>query len=128
MAGSIALDDCNPDREIPLIIFHGTADESVPYEGGALKRTGSIVPAASDLAATWSEFNNCNSEPIVTEIDGYTETRYEGCANDATVMLYSIDGFSHAWPGSDRGAIHSGADSPLDASEMIWSFLADQHL
>lgn len=128
VAGSIALGECRPGRPIPLIIFHGTADESVPYEGGPLKRTGSMVPAAPDLAATWAAMNGCTSEPIVTEVDGYTETRYEGCVDDATVTLLSIDGFPHAWPGSDHGAIHSGADSPLDASEMIWSFFADQHL
>ena len=34
-AYSLPWDECNPSRPVPAIIFHGTADPIVPYQGGS---------------------------------------------------------------------------------------------
>jgi polyhydroxybutyrate depolymerase len=34
VAGAMVLDECQPDRGVPVMEIHGTADPLVPYEGG----------------------------------------------------------------------------------------------
>ncbi|MGZ3933055.1 MAG: alpha/beta hydrolase family esterase, partial [Bacteroidia bacterium] len=93
---------CNPPRPVPAMHIHGTADGTVPYNGGS----GMI--AADTVVAIWRAHNNCNPSPTFTNIpdavpgDGATAIRYlySGGNAGSTDEFYKINNGAHTWPGA----------------------------
>ncbi len=128
VAGAFNLADCEPTHPISVIIFHGTADEHVLYEGGeSLKsvdgeRIDQPVSAAVDF---WTAHNGCTAEPTTTESGSIVTDTYTDCSTGAEVTLVTIEGGGHAWPGGKRGSRQG--DEPtqeINASEVMWEFFA----
>jgi polyhydroxybutyrate depolymerase len=140
-------DGCKPERPVPIVTFHGTADEFVDYDGGLgpeaaaatagdgtdrmLSDTsgGRVVArraATPEVVAAWAERNRCRSRPATrTVADDVTRLTYR-CPKRADVHLYTIDGGGHTWPGSEfsqqlEGALGSTTRS-IDANAIMWDF------
>ena len=68
--------------------------------------------------------------PEITELDALDdgtriETRhYAGCEGRGQVVLHTIEGGGHTWPGAGYVAGLGVASQELDASEMMWRFFA----
>lgn len=109
--------DCNPERPVPVIHFHGTADNIILYEGGGLVESASVV----DTVELWADLNDCTDEPTVTfdEGDVTCETASE-CADGATVTLCTIADGGHCWPGSPCGSV-----GPVDLGMATTDILAN---
>jgi polyhydroxybutyrate depolymerase len=112
-------------RPVPVIAFHGTADPIVPYQGGIESRFGEPFPAIQDWARRWAGRNGCGLDP--EEIPGTGEVsgiRYTGCDENAEVILYSIDGGGHTWPGGNPlpEFIAGRTSQAIDASRVMWDF------
>jgi polyhydroxybutyrate depolymerase len=65
--------------------------------------------------------------PVVDSADPtrVTETRYGGCRDGAEVVLYSIRGGGHTWPGGPQylpAFIIGKTSRQIDATSVIWSF------
>ena len=119
---------CDDAGPVPVIAFHGTADELVPFDGGNGGRLGLPITPVRDNMRAWAEHNGCdltlhserNAPDVVLET-------YTGCDEGADVQLYVIEGGGHTWPGADRQIRILGATTQsIDASELIWEFFA-QH-
>ena len=87
---------------VPVIVIQGTADATVPYEGGAF--LGGRLLGAEDTVARWVDVNVCASEPeAVGQFDydfgvGGDETsvsRWEDCVSGASVELWVMEGSGH---------------------------------
>lgn len=122
VTGLLVTDPCEPSRPMPVLQIHGTADPVVPY---------SAVPITISF---WTMFNDCPGEPVVTDLpdidttDGSTVTvSYYGFCDDSTeVILYTINGGEHTWPGS---AINIGiTNKDINASVEIWKFFRNYTL
>ncbi len=118
-------DACDPERPMPVLAFHGTKDPIVPYNGMTLQAEmgwiSTTLPPVPDWAAGWAARNACASDPEkVAEGRGVTAARWSGCAEDAEVILYTIEGIGHVWPGSE--VLLLGPTGPVDATELIWAF------
>ena len=135
VAGAVVdLRDCNPLRPVPIIAFHGTADPIVPYEGGMLRgsflhdaagatRAPNFFVGAEDWVATWAEWNGCDSQQAVISPQGDVRvTRYTGCDQNATVILYTIEGGGHTWPGGWPIPAVGATSREIDATEEQWQF------
>lgn len=129
VAGALNPPECRPGRPVPLIIFHGTADQHVLYEGGPPRKTIDSHPrvdaSVADAVAFWTANNGCPAAPASEERDGVVRDTYAGCRDGAEVVLYSIQGGGHAWPGGERGS--ALGDQPSDAiaaSDLMWEFFA----
>lgn len=93
---------CNPALSIPIAHFHGTADNTVPYDGsGALSF---VVTSVDRTIEFWTGHHNCPSNPLIDTLpdlatDGYRvwTTRYDSCDRNSEVLLYTIDGADHIW-------------------------------
>jgi len=91
---------CAPSRPVPVVAFHGTADPSVPYGGSP------TVLAATATLGFWGAVDGCGGsvvEPVADLSDDgtlVTRTRYLDCVAGTEVVLYSIEGGGHTWPGS----------------------------
>ncbi len=123
---------CEDHRPVPMISFHGTADLMVPYEGGTtwVFPDGSF-PDVSEWAARWAGRNRCGPDPALSAVAAdVTRRGYTDCAGDATVVLFTIHGGGHTWPGGEPlpewfvGLTSRG----VDATRQMWAFFQQHRL
>lgn len=116
---------CEPTA---VVAFHGTADTVAPYgEGGTAPVEGGPnegITGARANAAAWAENGGCDPEPVVERIEPDVEVRrYQGCAPGVDVVLHSIEGGGHTWPGSDVVIGPPGLTTDtVDATEVLLDF------
>ncbi len=108
--------DCS-GAPVPMMILHGDADWLIAPHCG------------SDARDYWVARNGCSTE--VDRIDvkgGYCEYS-KGCLAGGDVVLCMFDGMLHGWAGAPTfgpGGLYAGGESYESATELIWSFFADQ--
>ncbi len=124
------LNACNPARPVPVMEIHGTADNTVPYNGSPL----ATFVAIPTLVSAWVGLNNCNPTPSITQVpntnmtDGCTAERqvYSGGDYGSTVEHYKITSGGHTWPGA---AFNVGVtNQDFSASKEIWRFFSQYRL
>lgn len=131
VAGTIGVSECKPTRAVPILHVHGSLDGHVPPQGGEgcgpSKTSFVSVPATME---GWRQRNGCGTETTsyLEQGDGKCAA-YAGCR--APVVLCTIEGGGHSWPGGEPKA--GVADCPADgaqsstffASEAIWKFFKE---
>ena len=126
----------SPDRPLPVLIINGTDDPLVPWNGGevtflTLKR-GRVVSVA-DTVRFWIAKNGCpavpqtNYLPDIDREDGTTTTveSYKGCSREAEIVLYTVNGGGHTWPGGLQyinEALIGKTSRDFQATATIWQF------
>jgi polyhydroxybutyrate depolymerase len=119
-----------PEHPVPMMLIHGRADEIIPFEGGDEERSkeGLTYLSVDEAARFWAVANGTAPEPDEAMLyDGRVLFSRWGGENAAPVVLYSIDGWEHVWPGS--ATIKTKNDPELagfDAAELIWDFFSTQ--
>jgi polyhydroxybutyrate depolymerase len=122
---------CPATRPVPVIAFHGTADPVDPYGGNGQAYWTYSVPTA---AQRWAASEGCSSVPAVTDPQaGLRLATYDGCKAGAPVLLYTVVGEGHEWPGgphlSRRYTAILGAQSDaVNANNTMWKFFASHPL
>jgi polyhydroxybutyrate depolymerase len=112
---------CNPSSPVSVIVFHGTADRLVPYNGGSTpyqmgsKRSDTSV---ADTVAFWVKFDGCSPTPKHEQSSEVQTDIYPGCHNGSAVALYAIQGGHHIWPGVRF------SQNNVPATDLIWDFFA----
>jgi polyhydroxybutyrate depolymerase len=122
---------CTDTRPMPMIAFHGTADPLTPYTGGKTWVASKAFPHVPMWTATWAKRNRCAPEPADTPVAAnVTRRAYQGCANNASVELYTIHGGGHDWPGG--GPLPEWLSGPVshgvDATSRMWAFFREHRL
>jgi polyhydroxybutyrate depolymerase len=122
---------CTDPRPVPMITFHGTADPVVPYTGGKTWVAPRAFPNIPMWTANWAARNRCAPNPTDSDVAAnVTRRTYTGCANDASVVLYTIRGGGHDWPGGKPvpewlcGPVSHG----IDATSQMWAFFREHRL
>jgi len=104
----IAPEQCTPARPVPVLHTHGTADSTVPYEGGGQLEFRSVAETVSH----WVEINGCSEELTEVTLNDVTTCEiYQGCEGSAEVQLCTIREGEHDWTGG------------LDLTRYAWEFL-----
>jgi polyhydroxybutyrate depolymerase len=116
-----------PDPEpIPWIAFYGTDDRLVPYTGGTSWASPQRpFPDALAWTARWAARNRCTPEPMESRVArGVTRRAYSGCAHGASVVLFTVEGGGHTWPGSEPLPewFLGPTSEAIDATEQMWDF------
>jgi polyhydroxybutyrate depolymerase len=124
---------CTDRRAVPMISFHGTADPEAPYKGGSSWVTFFHRPFANQLTwtANWAQRNRCAPQPVDSMVaSDVTRRAYTHCADNADVVLYTIQGGGHTWPGGGRlPEWYVGRTShSIDASRQMWLFFREHPL
>ncbi|MEE2786054.1 MAG: PHB depolymerase family esterase [Myxococcota bacterium] len=104
-----------PNHPTAVIILHGTADFTVPYNGG--------MPGFSSVADTiefWVNYNQLmpnTSQPPVTE-NGRTfeHITYSGGTGGVTLEHYKVEGGDHVWFDMTFGG--------STTAEVVWRFIS----
>lgn len=149
-------DDCQPKRPVPVLHIQGKNDLCSLYNGGECGRC---------MADFWRkigvsvDYDNWDCIPIPTYVDGWrirngcsdkanitfqnrgaTCKTYESCQQNAEVVLCTVDGLGHNWPGQTTYGVDACDSSPdgkicktwkeavgplsqdLIANDQIWEF------
>ena len=120
VAGALNVTVCEAPVPMSVLIIHGTADLTVPYIGGETnERTAARFGqwdnvSVADSAAFWRDRDGCEDLPVTT-VEGTASTDdYQGCADERTLEVITIDDGTHSWPREETQG--------FDASAKILSF------
>ena len=116
---------CTDHRPVPMIAFHGTADPMAPYNGGTSWVVPKPLPAVPTWAANWARRNRCGLNPVESAVaTDVTRREYTNCADDAAVVLYTIRGGGHSWPGGKPLPewFVGPTSRSIDATSQMWAF------
>jgi polyhydroxybutyrate depolymerase len=125
----IPWDECHPTRPVPTMLFHGTADPIVPYQGGPSKSFNLPFPYIPAWVAALAKHNGCEAEPQKLPTQGEVSgVAYQNCQSGADVVFYTIAGGGHAWPDSQPlpAFIVGHTSQDIDATAALWNFFV-QH-
>lgn len=120
-------DQCAPSRPVPVIAFHGTEDPIVPYQGGEVFHSGLFYPDIPTWILQWVRHNGCDPTPLDLPSRGEViGLRYTHCNREADVVLYTVEGGGHAWPGGEKlpEIIVGHTSDDIDATRVMWDFFS----
>jgi len=112
---------------VPVILFHGTADTTIPP--GCDDPNSAAQPGFPASAKLWAAKNGCATTTTKVTENGtggglgqcYV---YDGCPADGQVELCTFTGMAHCWAGgssSGQGAAF-GCPTWANATQLEWSF------
>jgi polyhydroxybutyrate depolymerase len=117
---------CKDQSAVPMIAFHGTDDRLAPYHGGtSWVARGHVFPSIPTFTADWARRNHCGTTPVLSAVAAdVTFLEYTGCAEDAAVVLYTVHGGGHTWPGGgpEPEWLVGSTSSGVDATRQMWAF------
>lgn len=122
---------CSDRRAVPMIAFHGTADPVTPYTGGSTWISPRPFPDVATFVANWARRNRCAPKPVEAAVAAdVTRRTYPNCADDATVVLYVVQGGGHTWPGGGPLPewLVGRTSRTIDASSEMWAFFREHPL
>jgi len=109
---------CNPGRSpIPIIEFHGQADDTIPYWGGP--RRSRCLPTIPHFMTAWANRNGLGSSNITTpQSNGHVKQDEFGQSSGLRGINthYWIDGMGHTWP--------NAMDNYLDGTPIVMDFFS----
>jgi len=130
--------NCSPSRAVPIIHFHGTDDVYAPYEGGNSSVVDYDFMSVNETIEWWIDWNNCTGEVEITynESDDNSTViceTYSQCSSNVEIILCTIYGGGHTWPGGVKaGQTWDPAfpgwpsmgyvTSAISANDEMWDF------
>ncbi|MBU0496963.1 MAG: prolyl oligopeptidase family serine peptidase [Candidatus Thermoplasmatota archaeon] len=126
----------NTTSTISLCMISGTNDPLVPWDGGTVgtkRNPRGTVFSVQESIEYWVTHNNCNSTPKRSKLpnkDLLDFTRvyqdiYQNGSNQTEVILYTIQGGGHTWPGGYQyfpKILIGRTCRDIDANTVIWEF------
>ena len=127
VAGAYLLpwETCATNDPIPVMLFHGTEDPIVPYEGGTSSRTGMAFPFIPEHAARWASHNTCDENASEAGVSAHvSRISYMNCDENAEVLMYTVENGGHSWPGGCclPKWIVGDTTQEINASALFWEF------
>jgi polyhydroxybutyrate depolymerase len=124
---------CADSTPVPMIAFHGTADPFVPYKGAPPGWLNPVqpFPNITTWVSDWARRNHCAPNAIDSLVAVHvTRREYTRCADNAAVVLYTVKGGGHQWPGGKPIPewIVGPMSREIDATGVMWKFFAEHPL
>ncbi|MCC0063962.1 MAG: hypothetical protein H6895_07730 [Defluviimonas sp.] len=129
VAGTFDARHITPKAPVPLLHMHGTRDDHLPYAGGVGQKSyvrTDFAPVETAIAA----FRKAARGPLV-ETDATLDRADDGMSVDRRVwagpggrpqvVLYTIRGGGHVWPGGPKGG-RRGATRDVSANAALLDF------
>ena len=117
---------------MPVIIFHGTNDHLIPYNGGRRQCANPlecmllpIFLPVNDSVLFWVEHNKCDPVAKVKVIaDGNVIIRnYSNGTNDSEVIFYTVLNGGHWWfGGSWLPNRNNDPYNYISTADIVWDF------
>ena len=148
---------CDLTRPVPVFAFGGTEDPCTPYGGGEIcggcvsdffNNIGLPVKyeyyrcdSVEEHINKWKKLNGCtNEQEIIYHKKNTICISYMNCKNETEIVLCTINGGGHTWPGKKEYSVNSCKINPngkictewkktvgslipdFDVNDMIWEF------
>jgi polyhydroxybutyrate depolymerase len=116
---------CGNSRPVPTMAFHGTADPMALYQGGSSPVSPDQLPNIRDWTARVARRNRCKGDPSDARITANVRRlEYTNCAENADVMLYTVEGGGHTWPGGRHlpESMVGPTTREISATRVMWEF------
>ena len=130
-AVTLPVDWCPDSRPAPMMAFHGTADRITPFHGAKVWLAPDPFPSIPQWTAAWARRNRCSRNSVESSAaPDVTRLEYTDCADNAAVVLYTIKGGGHTWPGgTPMPEWFAGPTSrSIDATSEMWTFFREHPL
>lgn len=113
------------ELSVPVIIFHGRNDQTIPYEGGLTPQKDYEFTGAYDSVNFWLENNECSKHPSeILKPGGYIKEDYRECKDGSSVLFFTYNG-GHHWPGWTTRAYKNMYRGNLSATNLIWEYFSN---
>jgi len=130
VAGTIAVEESQPKRPVPVIHFHGTKDTFIPFGAVPDKAMRYVrFKSLDDSIRTWVKLNGCETEPKIETLskDGdamkVIRKTYAGGKAGSEVVLIVIEEGGHTWPGQQPPVGFIGKSvKTVSANDLLWEF------
>lgn len=129
VAGTIAIEESKPKRPVPVIHFHGTKDQLVPFQKRQGRSVGLMkLKDVDETVMTWVKLNGCSETPTMETIseegDEIRAIRksYGGGKDGAEVVLVVLEEGGHTWPGQKPPVGFIGKSAKISANDLLWAF------
>jgi polyhydroxybutyrate depolymerase len=119
---------CPNSKPVPVVMFHGTADKLAPYQGGKSPIAPFPFANVQERAARLAQRNKCMGGPVASRIaPSVHRLAYPNCAANADVVLYTIEGGGHTWPGGKCIAewVAGRTTDEISATSLTWDFFVE---
>ncbi len=141
---------CSARRCMPVMFFIGTDDPLCPSQNSGVKQLGGLgealgigdlpvtpqlakladIMTAEEIVEFWAQHNGAGSPrqermPDKNTRDGCTVSKETFGGGDREVILYTIEGGGHSWPGGMGFVIEGKLGKTcmdVNASELLWEF------
>jgi polyhydroxybutyrate depolymerase len=117
-------------RPMPILAFHGTADPAVPYANGAvgISLPGDKVRGTLLNMSDWSKLDRCRVRPVNQRVGSQvTRSQWPRCTAGTSVILYSVLGGGHDWPGANPKSGFGFTTQQISASRLMVQFFSTFH-
>ncbi|BCJ48323.1 esterase [Actinoplanes ianthinogenes] len=94
---------CRPSEPVSVLAIHGSADETIAFEGGL--NNGVAYPSADATVTQWRGYDGCGADgrdgpklDLIASLPGAetsVRTYSSGCAGGSTVQAWTMTGGSH---------------------------------
>lgn len=94
---------CQPSRPVQILQLHGTADQTIGYNGGSAYPTAPAHPGALETVTHWAGYNGCQTTPVMLDstavnavtVEQATVQGFNACPADGQVELWTLPGAPH---------------------------------
>jgi len=129
VAGTVAIAESHPKRPVPVLHFHGNADPIVPFNRVTSKPSFMKLSCAEESIQTWVKLDSCDEKPtedILSKAGDemkVTRKTYGHGRDGSEVVLVTIEGGGHTWPGQKPPVEFIGKSAMnISADDLIWEF------
>ena len=110
VAGLLQLPTCAPTKPMPVFLVHGTADQLVSYDW------------VDQTVSYWVAKNHCTTTATTYQNGVATCVTHGGCTDGADVVLCTMQGGGHQWPGGETVPFLGNNSNDLIATDALWNF------
>lgn len=125
------LEQCRPDRPVPVIAINGTMDDNIPYDG--IIREGKRQLSAPEVMEFWRKQHGCSGQnhEAVPKREGAQGDRtslwritWTGCKQEGGVVLYRVNNGGHYVPSlvQPRPEQRGRRNHDISGIEEFWKF------
>lgn len=110
VAGLLLFQGCAPSRPVPVMMVNGTSDSLSQYQ---------YVAQGVNF---WKAKNGCTTMSTTYQNGDATCVTHAGCTAGADVVLCTIQGGGHQWPGGEALPFLGTKSDDLIATDALWDF------
>jgi polyhydroxybutyrate depolymerase len=114
-----------PGIAIPVMMINGTEDWLVPFNGRRFTPLFPIMKPLSYARNFWTKNNQSDDRRVAELFPGVNKETFTSKRSGAEVVILTMKGSGHGWPGSDE-SIDGNVCRSFKGTDVVWDFLSSK--